>query len=170
MGQRVLDLIMDSIKKKMEKLNHETREAEARIEQFEDIKAVNEANADKFEDQLKTVHKKIATMESQFDVVNEDHFHTTVKLEAMDKKASSAENDVSAFRGRLILLQENNEKHEERLCKTTVDLAVASLRADMAVKKRTEFEKQLVESKITLAASESKFDDISRKLASLEGD
>ena len=54
----------------------------------------------------------------------------------------------------------------------------------MAVKKRTElendvssneesidgFDKQLVESKITLAASESKFDDISRKLASLEGD
>merc|ERR1712013_357423 len=184
MGQRVLKIIMDSIKKKMEKLNHETREAEARIEQFEDIKAVNEANADKFEDQLKAVHKKIATMESQFDVVNEDHFHTTVKLEAMDKKASSAENDVSALRGRLILLQENNEKHEERLCKTTVDLAVASLRADMAVKKRTElendvssneesidgFDKQLVESKITLAASESKFDDISRKLASLEGD
>ena len=62
-----------------------------------------------------------------------------------------------------------------------MELAGACLRADQNVRKRIELEngvssnedgldKQLVESKFTLAASESKFDDISRKLATLEAD
>merc|ERR1719186_812610 len=102
----------------------------------------------------------------------------------MEKKAGNAEGEVSSLRGRLILLQENNEKQEERLCKSTLELAGACMRADGAVKKRTELEngvssneesidaldKQLVESKFTLSASEAKFDDISRKLATLEAD
>merc|ERR1719427_2475127 len=123
-------------------------------------------------------------MESQFDVCTEDLFNQTVKLEEMEKKAGNAESEVSALRGRSILLQENNEKQEERLAKSTLELAGACLRADSNVRKRIELEngvssneesidgldKQLVESKFTLAASESKFDDISRKLATLEAD
>ena len=42
---------MDSIKKKMEKLSNETADAESRIAHFEEIKAQNEAEADKFEEQ-----------------------------------------------------------------------------------------------------------------------
>merc|ERR1712214_35299 len=92
--------------------------------------------------------------------------------------------EVSALRSRLILLQENNEKQEERLCKATLELAGACKRADAAVKKRIELEngnssneeaidnldKQLEESKFNLSASEAKYDDISRKLATLESD
>ena len=88
------------------------------------------------------------------------------------------------IRSRLILLQENNEKQEERLAKATLELAGACLRADSNVRKRTELEnavssneetidnldKQLSESKITLSDSENKFEDISRKLATLEAD
>merc|ERR1719310_1115835 len=118
-------------------------------------------------------------MESQFDVCTEDLFNQTIKLEEMEKKAGNAEGEVSSLRSRLILLQENNEKQEERLCKATLELAGACKRADGAVKKRIELEneesidgldKQLEESKFTLAASESKYDDISRKLATLEAD
>merc|ERR1719411_1567378 len=123
-------------------------------------------------------------MESQFDVCTEDLFNQTIKLEEMEKKAGNAEGEVSALRGRLILLQENNEKQEERLAKATLELAGACLRADQNVRKRIELEngvssneesidsldKQLVESKFNLAASESKFDDISIKLATLEAD
>merc|ERR1712212_149164 len=118
-------------------------------------------------------------MESAFDVCTEDLFNQTVKLEEMEKKAGNAEGEVSALRSRLILLQENNEKQEDRLAKATLELAGACLRADGAVRKRTELDngesidsldKQLTESKFTLAASESKFDDISRKLATLEAD
>merc|ERR1712110_51404 len=123
-------------------------------------------------------------MESQFDVCTEDLFNQTIKLEEMEKKAGNAESEVSALRSRLILLQENNEKQEERLCKATLELAGACKRADAAVKKRIELEnevssneeaidnldKQLEESKFNLSASESKYDDISRKLATLEAD
>merc|ERR1719186_1561394 len=121
-------------------------------------------------------------MESQFDVCTEDLFNQTVKLEEMEKKAGNAESEVSGLRGRLILLQENNEKQEERLAKATLELAGACMRADQSVRKRTELEnavssneesidnldKQLGESKVTLSDSESKFEDISRKLATLE--
>merc|ERR1719328_846572 len=123
-------------------------------------------------------------MESQFDVCTEDLFNQTIKLEEMEKKAGNAEGEVSALRGRLILLQENNEKQEERLAKATLELAGACQRADASVRKRIELEngvssneesidnldKQLSESKGTLSDSENKFDDISRKLAPLEAD
>merc|ERR1712126_110117 len=76
-------------------------------------------------------------MESQFDVCTEDLFNQTIKLEEMEKKAGNAESDVSALRSRLILLQENNEKQEERLAKCTLELAGACVRADGSVKKST---------------------------------
>merc|ERR1719348_32141 len=103
-------------------------------------------------------------MEAQFDCCTEDLFNQTLKLEEMEKKAGSAESEVSALRSRLILLQENNEKQEERLARSTLELAGACLRADQSVRKRTELEngvssneeqidrldKQLSETKITL--------------------
>merc|ERR1711892_415297 len=117
-------------------------------------------------------------MESAFDVCTEDLFNQTVKLEEMEKKAGNAEGEVSGLRGRLILLQENNEKQEERLAKATLELAGACLRADQNVRKRIELEngvssneesidgldKQLVDSKFTLAASEKKIADIEEEL------
>merc|ERR1711892_965087 len=114
-------------------------------------------------------------MESQFDVCTENLFNQTFKLEEMEKKAGNAESEVSSLRSRLILLQENNEKQEERMAKATLELAGSCLRADQSVRKRTELEnivssneeqidvldKQMAESKLTLADSESKYDDIS---------
>ncbi len=50
---------MDSIKKKMEKLSSETAEAESRISKYETMKSVNEMEADKFEEQLRAVQKKM---------------------------------------------------------------------------------------------------------------
>merc|ERR1712240_666366 len=172
---------MDSIK---EKMANETAEAEARIAHFEDIKSANEAEAERYEEHVRNIQKKMQVMESSFDVCTEDLFNQTVKLEEMEKKAGNAESEVSGLRSRLILLQENNEKQEDRLAKATLELAGACLRADASVRKRTELEngvssneeaidsldKQLSESKVTLSDSESKFDDISRKLATLEAD
>merc|ERR1711892_735838 len=131
---------MDAIKKKMEKLANETNDAEERIAHFEQVKAANEQEAEKFEEQLRIIQKKIQNMESSYDVCIEDLFNQTVKLEGMEKKAGNAEQDVSALRGRLILLQENNEKQEERLCKSTLELAGACKRADQSVRQRIELE------------------------------
>merc|ERR1712243_41655 len=99
-------------------------------------------------------------MESQFDVCSEDLFNQSTKLEEMKKNAGNAENEVSALRGRLILLQENNEKQEERLCKATLELCGASMRADQAVRKRIELENEV----------SSNEEAIDRKLSTLEAD
>jgi len=168
----------------MEKLANETAEAEGRIAHFEEIKAQNEVEAEKYEEQVRNIQKKMQAMESAFDVCTEDLFNQTVKLEEMEKKAGNAESEVSSLRSRLILLQENNEKQEERMAKATLELAGSCLRADQSVRKRTELEnavfsneeaidnldKQLGESKVTLSDSESKYEDISRKLSTLESD
>ena len=175
---------MDSIKKKMEKLANETADAEAKVAYFEEIKEANEMEAEKFEEQLKSIQKKFSAMESAYDVTLEDLFNQTVKLEEMEKKASNAESEVSGLRSRCILLQGNAEKHEERLGTSTLELAGACMRADGSVRKRIDLEngvssneeaidnldKQLTESKKTLADSENKFEDISRKMTTLEAD
>merc|ERR1719187_2165411 len=123
-------------------------------------------------------------MESSFDVCTEDLFNQTVKLEEMEKKAGNAESEVSGLRSRLILLQENNEKQEDRLAKATLELAGACLRADASVRKRQELEngvssneesidsleRQLRDAQFMHGESERKFEDISRKLATLEAD
>ena len=57
---------MDAIKKKMEKLANETADAEARIAKFEEIKAANELEADKFEEQLRGQFDLIAPINRAF--------------------------------------------------------------------------------------------------------
>ena len=175
---------MDSIKKKMEKLANETAAAEARIAAFEDLKAKNEAEAEKFEEQLRNIQKKIQSMEGQYDACTEDLFNQTIKLEELEKKLGNAEGEVSGLRSRLILLQEHTERQEERLAKATLDLAGACRRADNCVKKRQELEnanssneegidnleKQLKDAVFMHTESERKYEDISRKMATLEAD
>lgn len=79
---------------------------------------------------------------------------------------------------RVLLLEEEVERSEERLARAITDLAKHSQRADSAVKKRQQLENlntaneeqcdklemQLKEDKFTLAESERKYDDIARKL------
>ena len=97
---------MDSTKKKMEKLANETADAETGIAYFEEIKAANEAEAERFEEQVRNIQKKMQRMENAFDVYTEDLFNQSLKLEEMEKKAGNAEDNVSSLRSRLILLQE----------------------------------------------------------------
>jgi len=163
---------MDSIKKKMEKLANETADAEARIAHFEAVKAANEAEAEKFEEQLRVVQKKIQAMESSFDVCTEDLFNTTVKLEAMEKKAGNAEGEVSSLRDlrdrERTCINKKVKSRSKYMC-SEIPYNPAEMTASNE-ESIDALDKQLVESKFTLSASEAKFDDISRKLATLEAD
>ena len=60
---------MDSIKQKMTKLANETADAEARIAHFEEIKAQNEAEAEKYEEQLRNVQKKMQVIFMTFRIM-----------------------------------------------------------------------------------------------------
>ena len=130
------------------------------------------------------MNKKIQNIESNYDVAVEDLFNQSVKLEAMEKKAGMADSDVSALRNKLILLQENAEKQEDKLAKSTLELAFACQTADSIVKRRHELEnivssnedkidaleKQVRDAQFTNSESERKYEDISRKMATLEAD
>ena len=114
----------------------------------------------------------------------EDLFNQTVKLEAMDKKASMAESEVSGLRSKQILLQEHAEKQEERLAKAVLELAISSQKADIIVKTKhslengvssneeqiDNLEKQLKDAQFVNGESERKYEDISRKMATLDAD
>merc|ERR1719208_410177 len=106
------------------------------------------------------------SLEGQFDSCTEQLFEATVKLEQKEKAYSSAEGD------------------EGGLAKAVTELAKHSIRADKAIKERQKLENlnsaneeqgdklegQLKEDKFTMAESERKYEDIARKLATMEGE
>merc|ERR1719410_564559 len=124
------------------------------------------------------------SLEGQFDSCTEQLFEATVKLEQKEKAYSSAEGDVGGLARRALLIEEEVERSEERLAKAITELAKNSIRADKAIKKRQQLENlnsaneeqgdkletQLKEDKFTMAESERKYEDIARKLATMEGE
>jgi len=173
---------MDAIKKKMVKLSTETEEAVARANKFDEIAMAAGKEADRIEEQLKNLQKKNGVQESQFDVVTEDLFNATIKLEEREKVAASAEADVGALSRRILLMEDEAEKSENRLATAISDLLRASLRADEQIKLKNQLEldistneediddleNQLKEARFILAESERKYEDIYRKHTNLE--
>merc|ERR1712223_880844 len=124
------------------------------------------------------------SLEGQFDSCTEQLFEATVKLEQKEKAYSSAEGDVGGLARRALLIEEEVERSEERLAKAVTELAKHSIRADKAIKERQflensnsaneeqgdKLESQLKDDKFTMAESERRFEDIARKLATMEGE
>merc|ERR1719350_2429808 len=121
---------MDSIKKKMQSLATETALAQERGERGEKEVASTNAEADQREEQVRNIQKKIQSTESAYDVCTEDLFNQTIKLEEMEKKASSAEAQVGDLARRVLLMEENSVKYEERLALAVTNLAKTSINAD----------------------------------------
>lgn len=123
-------------------------------------------------------------LEGQFDCCTEQLFEVTLKLEVKEKNLANAEGDVGSLSRRVLLLEEEVERSEVRLAKAITSLARVSIRADAAVKMRQQLENnnsyneeqcdkletQLKEDKFTMAESERKYEDIARKLATMEGE
>ena len=63
------------------------------------------------------------SMEGQFDSCTEGLFDVTTKLEIKDKNLSSAEDDVGSLSRRVLLLEEEVERSEERLAKAVTNLS-----------------------------------------------
>ena len=175
---------MDSIKKKMQGLANETASAIARAENWEKEVAAINASAEHYEDQVKALQKKIQATEAQYDVCTEDLFNQTTKLEEMEKKAGNAEGNVGDLARRLLLLEENAVKSEERLAVAVTNLAKSSLGADKSVKDQHEvsqvcakksenndqLEQQLKDAQYNLTESENKYETLARKLQTMEAE
>jgi len=130
--------VMDSIKKKMQSLAAETANAQARCDRWEKEVASTNAAADHLEEQVKNLQKKIQATESAYDVCTEDLFNQTIKLEEMEKKAGNAEAQVGDLARRVLLMEENSTKYEERLAVSVTNLAKTSLEADKGLKTENE--------------------------------
>merc|ERR1719385_39144 len=78
--------------------------------------------------------------ESAYDVCTEDLFNQTIKLEEMEKKAGNAEAQVGDLARRVLLMEENAVKYEERLAVSVTNLAKTSIEADKSLK--TEHDQQ----------------------------
>lgn len=175
---------MASIKSKMLSLSQATSEALARTAVFEEELRKNNDIADRYEEQVRTIQKKMQSLEGQFDCATEQLFEVGLKLEQKEKAYSSAEGDVGGLSRRALLIEEEVERSEERLAKAVTELAQQSKRADAAIKKRQflensnsaneeqadKLESQLKDDKFTMAESERRFEDIARKLATMEGE
>ena len=123
-------------------------------------------------------------MEGRFDSCSEDLFNATTKLEEKEKIAASAEADVGNLSRRILLIEDEVQRSEERLAKAVKDLCAESKRADDTVRSRQQLEQaqavneesidsievQLKEAKFMLAESERKYEDIARKLGRMETD
>merc|ERR1712037_758795 len=105
----------------------ETDNATARAQKWEKEVASINATADAFEEQVKNLQKKIQQTESQFDVTTEDLFNQTIKLEEMEKKAGNAEGQVGDLSRRLMLMEEQATRSEERLAISVTNLANTSM-------------------------------------------
>ena len=175
---------MDSIKKKMQSLATETAKAQARAERWEAEMEDTNRTADNFEEQVRLLQKKIQAAESQYDVCTEDVFNQTIKLEEMEKKAGNAESQVGDLARRLLLLEENAVKSEDRLAVSITNLATASLTADRSIKDQHELsqlwakkvenieqlEQQLKDAQYNLTESENKYETMVRKLKTMESE
>merc|ERR1712218_645431 len=107
-----------------------------------------------------------------------------IKLEEKEKVAANAEADVGASSRRILLMEDDADKSENRLAVAISGLLRASLRADEQIKARTqllqdistneedidELENTLKEAKTVLLESERKYEDIARKHTNLESE
>merc|ERR1719402_512261 len=78
--------------------------------------------------------------ESTFDITAEELFNASIKLEEEEKVAANAEADVGALSRRILLMEDDAEKSENRLATAISELLRASLRADEQIKLRTQLE------------------------------
>merc|ERR1712223_654610 len=80
------------------------------------------------------------SMEGQFDACTETLFDVSLKLEVKEKAFANAEGDVGGLSRRILLLEDEVEKSEDRLAGIVTKLCGESKRADAAIKGRQQLE------------------------------
>ena len=165
-------------------LSSETHLAEERAKKYEAEASMAATHADQLEEQLRTIQKKYQAVEGQFDCCIEDLFNATIKLEEREKIVNNCEGEVGGLTRRIVLIEEELERSEERLGHAIKDLCVICRRADETIRKRIfeennqaskeeqidTGESELKEAKFVLAEAERKYEDIARKLGRMESE
>ena len=97
---------MDAIKKKMTSLASETAIAEARAVKFEEEAKSASEIADRTEEQVRTLQKKLQAIEGKYDTTLENLLSAESKLEEKEKVLSNAEADVANLSRKILLVED----------------------------------------------------------------
>ena len=128
---------MDAIKKKMMSLTTETAIAEERAKKFEQEYQVSSRVADETEEKLKSLQKKLQASEAKYDQCLEDLFNTSIKLEMKEKVTASIEGDVDNLTRRILLVEEELNRSEEKVGITVKNVCLESKRADNTIRNKS---------------------------------
>merc|ERR1711878_197990 len=134
--------------------------------------------SDKHDADIRDLGKKITNYESDFDETNDKLTKSLETLEEKLKAFKNAEEEVSALSRRIMLMEEEAKKADTTLADTVTKLAMASKEADSILKKVKHFEsktmrneveieeqdKSVKETKKMADDSETKLDEMSRRL------
>merc|ERR1712211_2769 len=111
-------LKMDAIRKKMQSLKSETDGLYKTIAGFEEATREAVGRADQADCDIRDYGKKVQQLEIGFDETNDKLTKANESLEEAEKQFKEVESDVSALTRRIILMEEEDKKSAEQLCRT----------------------------------------------------
>merc|ERR1712241_618651 len=140
--------------------------------------------ADKTDESVRDLQKKMQHVENELDVTLEKLTQTATKLDEKLKAYAVAEGEIQALKRKISLLEDELERSESKGTITAKELSEASALADsinkaikvletknMIDEQRIDIsENQLKEAKQMVEESDIKYDEVARKLAMVEGD
>ena len=121
---------MDAIKNKMKSLKSETENAVTRANQLESEAKEANQRADKYDEQVRDLQKKMQHVENDLDTTMDKLTSTSSKLDEKDKAFQVAESEIQALLRKLSLLQDELKRSESKLATTSADLNLATTQVD----------------------------------------
>jgi len=175
---------MDAIKKKMQSLKSETDNLIKAISSLEEQAESADDIAQQCECDIRDISKKITMLESDYDIANDQYNASIIKLDETEKSLKITEDDVNAMTRRQALMETEVMKADINLADTVTKLALTSKDADSILKKVKHYEsktmrneveieemdKSVKETKKMANDSETKLDEMSRRLGIQEED
>ena len=106
---------MDAIKKKMQSLKAETENAMARADQLDAEFRAATTLAEKTEETVRDLQKKMQHVENELDITLEKLTQTTTKLDEKEKAYAVAEGEIQALKRKIALLEDELERYRTDL-------------------------------------------------------
>jgi len=173
---------MDNIRKKMQSLKYETDSMLKSSSDSENTTKEYNNRADQCDCDIRDLTKKISKLEGSYEETAEKLLKASASLEEKEKELKEKEEDLSTLSRRVILMEDEVKKSEDKLAKTTLELGIESKRADAVLKKVNVLNSKSMsneveieemgnhekEAKMMWQDADKKYDEISRRLGVME--
>merc|ERR1711983_325825 len=112
----------------------ETENAMARADQLDAEFRAATTLAEKTEETVRDLQKKMQHVENELDITLEKLTQTNTKLDEKEKAYSLAEGEIQALKRKIVLLEEELERSEAKGTSTSKELSEASALSDSILK------------------------------------